>query len=156
MAIPAMLLLLPLSQLSTAELSYSYSSSNTPTATKSEFSPVVADGILEISNDEFYPWLSEIYSNIDTYVGNEIKMTGFVYKASENDKFILVRLGMSCCVADLVPYGLMCTYSNAEELNPDDWIVISGTLQKNENGEPLISIKSVTPTDPVEGYVYTI
>ena len=87
-------------------------------------------------------------------------MTGFVYHDSKfmgDNEFVPARLVMSCCVADVVPGGIICKYDKADQLQNDAWITVTGKFTKGEyNGkpEPQIVIESITSAQPVNGYVY--
>jgi putative membrane protein len=116
--------------------------------------------VIEVGDDEFYSWLDELYMNLDMYVGRRIAMTGFVFKDPEvlgADEFVPARLGMTCCVADLVPYGLVCKYNGTGELTPDEWVRVVGVIQAGVYEgmeEPQIAVTSIEPAEPVEGYIY--
>jgi putative membrane protein len=129
-------------------------------------SPVVLSGLdtsaktIAISNDEFYQWLEEMFTNPDKYAGYAIKMTGFILKDPEllqPDEFVPARLVMSCCVADLLPFGMICKYEKIEELQNDAWVTVEGVIHvTEENGyrEPQARITGITPATAVEGYIY--
>jgi putative membrane protein len=127
---------------------------NDPPASGSSETPI------EVGDDEFYSWLSELYMNLELYEGRRIVMTGFVFKDPEAlgaDEFVPARLGMTCCVADLIPYGIVCKYDKAGELEPDAWVRVAGVVQRGEYEgmeEPQIVVTSIEPADPVEGYLY--
>jgi putative membrane protein len=116
--------------------------------------------LIEVGDDEFYTWLNELYMDPDFYEGRRIAVTGFVFKDPEvlgADEFVPARLGMTCCVADLVPYGLVCKYDKAGELEADAWVRVEGVIQIGEYegmAEPQIAVTSIAPADPVEGYIY--
>lgn len=113
-----------------------------------------------ISNDEFYPWITEIYTNMDKYEGYEITMTGFVFKDQEffsENEFVPARLAMVCCAADLAPVGILCIYDNVSELEPGQWVKVTGTLHKGQyNGldEPQITVTDITHAEEVSGYIF--
>ena len=120
---------------------------------------------ITVSNNDFGLWIAEIYSNIEKYKGYKIEMTGFVFRDEllklEKDEFVLARLMMSCCAADLTPVGLVCKYEKAPDFKKDTWITVKGTIFIGEyelDGEkyddPQISIKEFTPAEKVDGYVY--
>jgi putative membrane protein len=169
LAIPILLFLLPHSQLSTSDLSYNFGGAD-PFSDVSGISgaqtPYDLSGLDEeaqkitVANEDFYPWLSEIYEKLDQYQGFEISITGFVLNDPEMfapDEFVPARLGMSCCVADLVPYGPICKYTGASELPPDSWVTVEGVIEPWDfDGwvEPVIIVTGITPAEAVEGYIY--
>ncbi|MDR1943965.1 MAG: TIGR03943 family protein [Synergistaceae bacterium] len=115
---------------------------------------------ITVENDDFYTWLEEIFLNPDRYEGYTIRMTGFVFKDPEMllpDEFAPVRLVMSCCVADLLPFGMICKYDKVDELQADSWVTVEGVIHiTEENGyrEPQARVTGVTPAAEVEGYIY--
>jgi putative membrane protein len=119
-----------------------------------------ASALIEVEDDAFYAWLNELYMNVDTYVGCRISVTGFVFKDPETlgaDEFVPARLGMTCCAADLIPYGFICKYDGAAELESDTWVRVEGVVMKGEYAgfeEPQITVTSVEAAEPVEGYIY--
>jgi putative membrane protein len=182
-AIPILLLLLPHSPLSAADLSYNYAGGNafvggaaqvqTASGDMGAQTPAVSQdpdlvpgvsadvpALIEVENDAFYAWLNELYVNLDTYVGCRISVTGFVFKDPAvlgADEFVPARLGMTCCVADLIPYGFVCKYDKAGELESDTWVRVEGIVRKGEYeglAEPQIEVISVEPAESVEGYIY--
>ncbi|HHV08751.1 MAG TPA: TIGR03943 family protein [Clostridiales bacterium] len=119
---------------------------------------------ITVSNDNFSMWLTVLYDNIEEYNGYTIIMTGYIFNDSESlqkDEFVLARLMMSCCAADLSPAGLICKYDKASALEAGSWVTIEGTIfigQYEYDGEkyddPQISVAKITPTKEVEGYIY--
>jgi putative membrane protein len=115
---------------------------------------------ITVSSGEFYQWIEELFINPDKYAGYSIRMTGFVFKDPEilrPGEFVPARLVMSCCVADLLPFGMICKYEKTEELKADSWVTAEGVIHiTEENGypEPQARITSVTPAEAVEGYIY--
>ena len=119
---------------------------------------------ITVSDDDFGTWISEIYTNMQKYEGYTVVMTGFVFKDNQTfqkDEFVPARLMMTCCVADLVPTGLLCKYDKASELKAESWITVEGTLfigQTEYEGvkydEPQITAIKITPAEAVSGYIY--
>ncbi|MDR1481147.1 MAG: TIGR03943 family protein [Synergistaceae bacterium] len=120
----------------------------------------VAAKRITISDDEFYQWLDRLFFDPDPYEGYVIRMTGFVLKDPkllEPDEFVPARLVMSCCVADLLPFGMICRSEYVGELQADSWVTVEGVIRiTEENGyrEPQAWVTEVVPADEVEGYIY--
>jgi uncharacterized repeat protein (TIGR03943 family) len=115
---------------------------------------------ITVSDGEFYQWIEELFVNPDKYAGYSIEMTGFVFKDPEilrPDEFVPARLVMSCCVADLLPFGMICKYEKIEELKADSWVTVEGMIHiTEENGfpEPQALVTRVAPAAAIEGYIY--
>lgn len=161
--LPVLLLLLPHSALGINDISTGYAGAN---IAPSPYDQDAKSGLDEenkkitISNDEFYPWITEIYGNIDRYEGYEITMTGFVFKDQEylnENEFVPARLAMVCCAADLAPVGILCLYDNLSELESGQWITVTGILHKGQyNGqdEPQLTVTGISPAEEVHGYIF--
>ena len=119
------------------------------------------DGSINISDKEFYPWLTEISTNVSKYEGKTVTLKGFVYKDSTQmaeDEFVPARLLMYCCSADLTPCGFLCRYDSSSTLANNSWVTVTGTIYAEEingNSQPVITATSVSPAEkPDEEYVY--
>ncbi|PKM71839.1 MAG: TIGR03943 family protein [Firmicutes bacterium HGW-Firmicutes-16] len=185
--IPVILLLLPHGTVSAADVSnglvsdvgLSQSTNSTESATSAEENPqnsanqyddsIIeqfgleknADGSIAVSDELFYPWLSEIYTNKDSYDGTTITIKGFVFRDSATmaeNEFVPARLLMYCCTADLAPCGIVCEYDGASSLEADSWMTVTGVIHVVEHqGEmqPIVTITSVSPAvKPNDEYVY--
>lgn len=106
---------------------------------------------ITVSNEEFYDWLCVFYTDIEQLEGFQVTMTGQVYKNTPvmaDNEFVPARLVMACCVADLSPCGLFCTYGNVSELESDSWVTVTGILygeQYKGQEEPRLRVTSVVP-----------
>lgn len=119
------------------------------------------DGSINVSDDMFYPWLSEIFTNMKRYEGVTIIIKGFVFKDSQamsSNEFVPARMLMYCCAADLSPCGIICEYDKTSELKEDTWVMVTGVIHIGEyqgQDEPQITVTSISPADkPKEEYVY--
>ncbi len=112
-----------------------------------------------ISDELFYEWIAELYANMDAYEGYTVSMTGFVLKDPEfgENGFVPARLAMTCCVADLVPMGMISVYDDLDSLEDESWVTVEGELFSGlylGESEPQLRVTSVAPAEPVDGYVY--
>lgn len=117
--------------------------------------------IIEVSDDNFYDWVTRIFAHQDDYIGYTIKLNGKVFKSSEfmaDNQFVPCRLLMTCCVVDTVPAGLIANYDKVNELNPGDWVQVTGKLVIGEySGQkgPVIDVISINEGHkPKYEYVY--
>lgn len=176
---PLLLLLLPHAPLGAGDLSTAYVSAGAVTASSGESRALPAEDAaaaalpgldhenrsITVADEDFSLWLSEFYANMEQYEGYTVSMTGFVINNPEymaENEFVPARLMMSCCVGDLAPVGLLCTYDQAHTLESGSWITVEGTLvgARLEYGstaynDPRIAVTRVTPAQEVPGYVYS-
>lgn len=108
-----------------------------------------------INDNSFLPWLDELYTDIGEYKDRKVEITGFVLKDSrfKQDEFIISRLLMVCCAADMQPIGFLSRYSKSSELEVDSWVRINGIIQyDNIEGEeiPIIDVEHIENIDKPE------
>jgi putative membrane protein len=119
------------------------------------------NGTVEVSDDQFYPWLCELYAHMDRYEGKVITIKGFVYRDSSSmasDEFVPARMLMYCCAADLVPCGILCRYDKASELKDGAWVTVTGKIHvetDQDQRQPVVTVTGTAPArEPQEEYVY--
>jgi uncharacterized repeat protein (TIGR03943 family) len=103
--------------------------------------------------------LNIIQDNVSKMVGKTVTTTGFIYREKnfDQDKIIVARFGITCCVADASVYGIMAT-GNVKKLPKDKWIQVTGTIDKtNYNGStvPVLKIQQLSLiAAPAQPYVF--
>lgn len=118
-----------------------------------------SNSIANIEGSNYTNVLKQVYEDIDTYVGQTINFTGYVYKINGfNEKqFILARDMLINSDSQSVVVGFLCNYENAKELKEGCWINATGTIIKGyyHNEIPVIEINKIEETNkPEEEYVY--
>ncbi|WP_431800566.1 TIGR03943 family putative permease subunit [Halobacillus andaensis] len=115
-----------------------------------------------LNEDNFIGAVSLLEESADDYVGKEITMTGFVFREDgfPEDRMVVGRFGISCCVADGGVYGIL-VQSNEKDFNQykdDTWVEITGTIKKIEHNDwdlPMIEPTEINKIEiPNEPYVY--
>lgn len=116
---------------------------------------------ITIRDEDFALWISELFINMEKYEGYQISVKGFVFRDPEtmsNNEFVPARLMMSCCTADLAPFGLICKYDKVAELKEDAWITVEGIIHIGkylDQDEPQITVTKISPAEkPEQEYVY--
>ena len=72
-------------------------------------------------------------------------------------QFGLIRMLMSCCVADLQPCGPLCIWDQAETLSQDEWVTVTGTYHYDEEKGMEIQVLKVEKAEAAEDeYVYPV
>lgn len=113
-----------------------------------------------VKDTEYQKITTYIETNLDKFIGKEIEIIGFVYREPdfEPDQMAVSRFTVSCCVADLQVIGTMAKGEMATQLKNDQWVKVTGTINKTErNGLALPSIDIgqleviEAPSDP---YIY--
>ena len=120
----------------------------------------IKDNVINVNSKNFVFSLDEILDNPDKYVGQEIEITGFVYKDKtlKENEFIVGRFIMVCCAADLQIAGLGCEGTNLEAYPNDTWIKIKGKIKNDTSdgtADPVIVVEHMEKDlNPDTSYVY--
>ncbi|MFC7322850.1 TIGR03943 family putative permease subunit [Halobacillus campisalis] len=115
-----------------------------------------------LTEDNYIGSISLLEDQVDDYVGKEVKMNGFVFREDgfPEDRMVVGRFGISCCVADGGIYGLLVQgdSQNLSEFKNDAWVEVTGIVKKVEHNNwelPLIEPTSIKKIEiPAEPYVY--
>lgn len=88
--------------------------------------------IIEVKEKSYIETLTTLDFFLDQFVGRRITLSGFVYrdKTVGDGRFVLGRFAVQCCAADALPYGIIVEDDNEKLYNNDDWMTITGTLDK--------------------------
>lgn len=118
-----------------------------------------SNSVANIEASNYTNILKQVYDDIDTYVGQSINFTGYVYKIKDfNDtEFVLARDMLINSDSQSVVVGFLCSYENAKNLKEGTWINVTGEIIKGYYHDeiPVIDINKVEETSkPEEEYVY--
>ena len=130
--------------------------------TKSKFiinDSLPSNSIAEIESHEYTNILKQVHDNIDTYVGQSINLTGYVYKLYDfnETQFVLARDMVINSDSQSVVVGFLCSYDKAKDLKEGVWVNVTGEIIKGyyHNEIPVIEINKIEETSkPEEEYVY--
>jgi len=119
---------------------------------------------IEITKENYYFIVNDIYSAPEKYEGKRISVDGFVYKSKKlrNCDFIIARLIIYCCAADAGIGGFITDASGINEVfRKDEWLRVDGVLRLEERGgekpAPVLKLESFKriPADK-EPYIYPV
>lgn len=100
----------------------------------------------------------EVVDNIDKLIGEDIIITGFIYREKETEKgsFFIGRHLMTCCTADLHSIGLVCHYEENDVFKESSWVKIAGRIKENHiNKIVFIDVQNMEEINPPKNqYVY--
>lgn len=118
-----------------------------------------SNSIAEIEAHEYTNILKQVYDAVDTYVGQSINFTGYVYKVYDlkDSEFILARDMLINSDSQSVVVGFLCSYDKAKDLKEGTWVNVTGEIIKGyyHNEIPVIDINKIEETSkPEEEYVY--
>lgn len=113
--------------------------------------------ITEIMPNDYTNILKAVHENLDSYIGKEIKFSGYVYRVIDfsDNQFVLAR----DMVIDSQSYvvGFLSEYDKISNFKDGTWIEITGTISKGKYHNetiPIIKINSLTEiSKPDDAYV---
>lgn len=130
-------------------------------ALRQEEEPLVpVGGRVVVDEENYVTWLYALYLQPEEHAGLELEISGFVYKNEELEPgtFMLSRLIMVCCAADMQLSGLLCHFEDADELEIDKWLQVNGSLTVEMfKGRPIpaIAVEQITEIErPEIPYVF--
>jgi len=118
-----------------------------------------SNSVANIEANEYTNILKQVYEDLDTYIGQSINFTGYVYKLYDlkDSEFVLARDMLINSDSQTVVVGFLCTYDKAKELKEGTWVNVTGEIIKGyyHNEIPVIDINKIEETQkPDEEYVY--
>ena len=115
--------------------------------------------LLNLLHGNYTNVLQNVHNNIDKYVGQKIKFTGYVYRMYDftDEQFVLARNMIVSSDFQSVVVGFLCHSKVASNFEIGTWVEIEGTITKGDYyGEiPVIEIEKInTVNPPTDEYVY--
>lgn len=115
--------------------------------------------IYEITAQNYTNVLQNVHSNIDKYIGQKIKFSGYIYRLYDfpNEQFVVARNMIISSDFNTVVVGFLCHSQLASNYEDNTWIEVIGTITKgNYKGDiPIIDVDSINKIDtPTDEYVY--
>lgn len=117
------------------------------------------NSIANIQSNQYTNILREVYEDIDTYIGQSINFTGYVYKQYDlkDTEFVLARDMLINSDSQTVVVGFLCSYDKAQNFKEGTWVNVTGKIVKGyyHNEIPVIDITKIEETKkPEDCYVY--
>lgn len=114
--------------------------------------------VTEISPDNYTNILKAVHDDLNSYLGKEIKFSGYVYRVIDfnDNQFVLARN----MIVDSQSYvvGFLSEYDKICDFEDGSWVEIIGTITKGKyhNREiPIIEIKKLNKIDkPQDEFVF--
>lgn len=110
--------------------------------------------VAKITKENYTNILKEVHENIDTYIGQKISFSGYVYRINnfKENEFVLAR-DMDIGNNQTLIVGFLCSCNNAKEFDSYSWVEIEGEITKgkyNNQDIPIISIYKINRIDMPE------
>ena len=110
--------------------------------------------IAYLTDENYTNILKEVHENLDTYIGQKICYTGYVYRVPEieENQFILARDMQLQNTNQTVIVGFLCTLDNAKDYDTYGWVKITGSIEKGYyfGDIPCIKISEIEKTQEPE------
>lgn len=115
---------------------------------------------IKIEDTNYMATIDIIGRDVLGFKGKEVTFIGFVYRDKEvkDNKVIVARYGMACCVADASVFGMVVSGDGVEKLPEESWVQVTGVLHETTyKGAlfPLVKAKKIEQIEtPKQPYVY--
>ena len=112
-----------------------------------------------INNKNYTNILNEVHNNLNTYEGQKIKFSGYVYRVYDfnENQFVLARNMIISSDFQTIVVGFLCESDEIKNFKDNTWIEIEGKITKGSyHGEiPIIKITKIQEIEkPNDEYVY--
>lgn len=120
---------------------------------------IMTNNISNIDSNQYTSILEEVYNNLDTYIGQNINFTGYVYRLEDmkENEFVLARDMLINSDSQSVVVGFLCNSNDAKKFKNGTWVNVSGSIIKGyyHNQIPVIEISNIKETKkPEDEFVY--
>lgn len=120
---------------------------------------VSSSDVYQITANNYTNILNSVHNDIDTYIGQKISFSGYVYRVYDlkDTEFVLARDMIVSSDFQTVVVGFLCSYNNAKEFKDGTWVQITGKIAKGYyHGDiPVIEIENIKNIDkPKDDLVY--
>lgn len=118
-----------------------------------------SNSVANIDDNQYTSILKQVYDDVDTYIGQSINFTGYVYKLYDfkDSEFVLARDMVINSDSQTVVVGFLCSYDKAKNFKEGTWVNVTGTIIKSyfHDEIPVIDITKMEETQkPEDSYVY--
>lgn len=116
--------------------------------------------VTQLTTQNYANILQSVHDDIDTYIGQKIKFSGFIYRVYDltKEQFVLGRNMIISSDFQTVVVGFLCHYDKAIEFSDNTWVEIEGRITKgnyHESDMPILEILSINKIEkPNDEYVY--
>lgn len=110
-----------------------------------------------MTDENYTNILKEVHENLDTYIGQKICYTGYIYRVSDlaENQFILARDMKLENTNQTVVVGFLCSFPESKKYEEYTWVKIMGTIEKgNYFGDiPCINISEIETVEKPENCI---
>ena len=106
--------------------------------------------VTEIEPNNYTNILKAVHDDLDSYIGKEIKFSGYIYKVIDftENQFVLARDMLIDSKSYVV--GFLSEYEQLKTLEDGTWVEISGTITKGKYHNKVIPILKINTLSKIE------
>lgn len=118
-----------------------------------------APNVVQLNSSNYTNTLKTVHENLDSYVGQTINVSGYIYKLYDfkDNEFVIARDMVVSSDFKTLVVGFLCNYKNISDFEENTWVNITGKITKgNYHGEiPVIEVTKIEKVEkPSDEYVY--
>lgn len=119
-----------------------------------------SNSVTELTVQNYANILQSVHDDIDSYVGQKIKFSGFVYRVYDlnQEQFVLGRNMIISSDFQTVVVGFLCHYKQAPSFQDSTWVELEGKITKGTyhgSDMPILEVMSIREVaKPNDEYVY--
>ncbi len=118
-----------------------------------------SDKVYNIDSTNYTNILKAVHDNLDTYVGQKISFSGYIYRVYDlqENEFVLARDMVINSNYQTLVVGFLCHSDSASNFKDGTWVNITGEIKKGYyHGDiPIIEIEKIEEiSKPKDFYVY--
>ena len=116
--------------------------------------------VTELTSQNYSTILQAVHDNVDSYIGQKIKFSGFVYRVYDltKEQFVLGRNMIISSDFQTVVIGFLCSYKDAANFRDNSWVELEGEIIKGKyHGDdmPILKVINIKEIEkPNDEYVY--
>jgi uncharacterized repeat protein (TIGR03943 family) len=116
--------------------------------------------LIQVPDDGFIETVNSVDIFLEPFIGKKIQLSGFVFRDEDMkpEQFVVARMAMSCCSADVYPFGIMAEAAIGKSLSNDTWVQVTGTIKQTnyrKNDIMMIAAEKIERVaTPKNTYVY--
>lgn len=115
--------------------------------------------VANIDSSNYTNILKAVHDDLDTYIGQSVKFSGYIYRADDftSEEFVLARDMIIDDNKQTLIVGFLCNCKQAEKYPDKTWVEITGTITKgNYHGTiPVLKITEINQIEkPFDEFVY--
>ena len=121
---------------------------------------IMSNGVTELTNQNYATILQAVHDDVNSYVGQKIKFSGFIYRVYDltQEQFVLGRNMIISSDFQTVVVGFLCHYKDAIKFKDSIWVELEGKITKGSyhgSDMPILEVTTIKEIEkPNDEYVY--